>query len=274
MFSSLTGRGAKVTLEALVAGANDYVAKPTATDTESIVKKVESELVPKIKAVYRPPRIAQSCAKETTPPKSTIKTHPTKKSHKISVIVIAVSTGGPSALAEILPHLTVAHAPPIVIVQHMPKEFTGHLATRLSKMCDQRVSEAKNGDSLLSEHIYMAPGGVHLEIQKHGREFKLAFHDGPPENSCRPSADVLFRSASQLFGSDVLALVLTGMGSDGLQGSKAICSTGGTIIAQDEPSSVVWGMPGQVVRAGIADAITPLDCIGPDVARRIYRQKT
>lgn len=274
MFSSLTERGAKATLEALVAGANDYVAKPTATDTESIVKKVESELVPKIKAVYRPPRIAQSCAKETIPPKSKIKTHPTKKSHKISVIVIAVSTGGPSALAEILPHLTVAHAPPIVIVQHMPKEFTGHLATRLSKMCDQRVSEAKNGDSLLSEHIYMAPGGVHLEIQKHGREFKLAFHDGPPENSCRPSADVLFRSASQLFGSDVLALVLTGMGSDGLQGSKAICSTGGTIIAQDEPSSVVWGMPGQVVRAGIADVITPLDCIGPDVARRIYRQKT
>ena len=274
MFSSLTGRGAKATLEALVAGANDYVTKPTATDTESIIEKVESELVPKIKAVYRPPRFGQSCAKETTPPKSTFKPHQTKKSHKISVIVIAVSTGGPSALAEILPHLTVAHAPPIVIVQHMPKEFTGHLATRLSKMCDQRVSEARNDEALLSEHIYMAPGGVHLEIQKHGREVKLALHDGPPENSCRPSADILFRSASRLFGSDVLALVLTGMGSDGLLGSKVIASAGGTVIAQDEPSSVVWGMPGQVVRAGIADAITPLDCIGPDVARRIYRQKT
>jgi two-component system chemotaxis response regulator CheB len=156
----------------------------------------------------------------------------------------------------------------------MPKEFTGHLATRLSKMCDQKVSEAKNDEPLLSEHIYMAPGGVHLEIQKHGREFKLALHDGPPENSCRPSADVLFRSAARLFGSDVLALILTGMGSDGLQGSKAISSTGGTVIAQDEPSSVVWGMPGQVVRAGIADATIPLDCIGPDVASRIYRQKS
>jgi two-component system chemotaxis response regulator CheB len=156
----------------------------------------------------------------------------------------------------------------------MPKEFTRHLAVRLSKMCDQKVSEVKNGEALLSEHIYMAPGGVHLEIQKHGRGFKLALHDGPPENSCRPSADVLFRSASRLFGSDVLALVLTGMGSDGLLGSKAIASSGGTVVAQDEPSSVVWGMPGQVVRAGIADAITPLDHIGPDLAMRICRQKT
>ena len=274
MFSSLTERGAKATLEALVAGANDYVAKPTATDTETIVKKIEFELVPKIKAVYRPPRIAQSCAPETTSPKLINKTYSTKKFHKISVIVIAVSTGGPSALAEILPHLTVENAPPVVIVQHMPKEFTGHLAVRLSKMCDQKVSEAKNGEALLSEHIYMAPGGVHLEIQKHGRGFKLALHDGPPENSCRPSADVLFRSASRLFGSDVLALVLTGMGSDGLLGSKAIASSGGTVVAQDEPSSVVWGMPGQVVRAGIADAITPLDHIGPDLAMRICRQKT
>ena len=274
MFSSLTERGAKATLEALVAGANDYVAKPTATDNETIVKKIESELVPKIKAVYRPPHIAQSCAPETTSPKLINKTYSIKKFHKISVIVIAVSTGGPSALAEILPHLTVENAPPVVIVQHMPKEFTGHLAARLSKMCDQKVSEAKNGEALLSEHIYMAPGGVHLEIQKHGGEFKLALHDGPPENSCRPSADILFRSASRLFGSDVLALVLTGMGSDGLLGSKAIASSGGTVVAQDEPSSVVWGMPGQVVRAGIADAITPLDHIGPDLAMRICRQKT
>ena len=274
MFSSLTERGAKATLEALVAGANDYVAKPSVTDTDSIVKKIESELVPKVKAVYRPPQIAENSAQKTILHKSTYRTNSAKKSHKISVIVIAVSTGGPSALVEILPHITVAHAPPVVIVQHMPKEFTGHLATRLSKMCDQKVSEAKNGEPLLSEHIYMAPGGVHLEIQKHGHEFILALHDGPPENSCRPSADVLFRSASRLFGSDVLALVLTGMGSDGLEGSKAIASAGGTVIAQDEPSSVVWGMPGQVVRAGIADATTPLDCIGPDVARRIYRQKS
>jgi len=135
------------------------------------------------------------------------------------------------------------------------------------------VSEATDGEALLPQHIYLAPGGIHLELQKHGKDICLALNDGPPENSCRPSADVLFRSAAKLFTTDVVALVLTGMGSDGLQGSKLIADAGGTIIAQDESSSVVWGMPGQIVRAGLADAITPLDAIGPDLAMRILRQQ-
>ena len=273
MFSSLTERGAKATLEALVAGANDYVAKPNGTDSKSIVDTIESELVPKIKAVYRPQRFMQNSVKKKVAPQSRSNLPLVKKSKKISVIVIAVSTGGPNALAEILPHVAVAHAPPIVIVQHMPKEFTGHLANRLSKTCNQRVREATDGEALLPEHIYLAPGGIHLELQKHGQDICLALHDGPPENSCRPSADVLFRSAAKLFTTDVVAIVLTGMGSDGLQGSKVIADAGGTIIAQDESSSVVWGMPGQIVRAGLADAIIPLNAIGPDLAMRILRQQ-
>ena len=243
------------------------------TDSKSIVDTIESDLVPKIKAVYRPQRFMQNSVRKTVAPPSRSDLPLVKKSKKISVIVIAVSTGGPNALAEILPHIVVAHAPPVVIVQHMPKEFTGHLANRLSKMCDQRVSEATDGEALLPQHIYLAPGGIHLELQKHGKDICLALNDGPPENSCRPSADVLFRSAAKLFTTDVVALVLTGMGSDGLQGSKVIADAGGTIIAQDESSSVVWGMPGQIVRAGLADAITPLDAIGPDLAMRILRQQ-
>ncbi|MGI9446885.1 MAG: chemotaxis protein CheB, partial [Pirellulales bacterium] len=269
----LTERGAKATLEALVAGANDYVAKPTATDKDSIVARIESELVPKLRAVYRPPEKNRRSDTNTVSKKSTTPSPSNKKSQNISVIVIGVSTGGPSALADILPHLTVADAPPIVVVQHMPKEFTGHLAERLSKMCKHRVSEASNGQALKQEHIYLAPGGSHLEIQKHGKEAKLALHDGPPENSCRPSADVLFRSAAKIFHSDTLALVLTGMGNDGLQGCKIISSEGGVVIAQDEPSSVVWGMPGHVVRAGLADVVLSLDRIGPDIAMRIRRQQ-
>ena len=273
MFSSLTERGAKATLEALVAGANDYVPKPTATDNDSIVARIESELVPKLRAVYRPPEKSKDWGNETAS-KSLMPPVPRKtNSQDISVLVIGVSTGGPSALAEVLPHLAVANAPPIVVVQHMPKEFTGLLAERLSKMCKHRVSEAHHGQALQQEHIYLAPGGSHLEIQKHGKEAKLVLHDGPPENSCRPSADVLFRSAAKIFHSGTLALILTGMGNDGLQGCKMIASEGGVVIAQDEPSSVVWGMPGHVVRAGIADTVLSLDRIGPDIAMRICRQQ-
>ena len=273
MFSSLTERGAKATLEALVAGANDYVPKPTATDNDSIVARIESELVPKLRAVYRPPDKSKDWGNETASKKLMPPVPRKTNSQDISVLVIGVSTGGPSALAEVLPHLAVANAPPIVVVQHMPKEFTGLLAERLSKMCKHRVSEAHHGQALQQEHIYLAPGGSHLEIQKHREEAKLVLHDGPPENSCRPSADVLFRSAAKIFHSGTLALILTGMGNDGLQGCKMIASKGGVVIAQDEPSSVVWGMPGHVVRAGIADTVLSLDRIGPDIAMRICRQQ-
>ena len=273
MFSSLTERGAKATLEALVAGANDYVPKPTAMDNHSIVARIESELVPKLRAVYRPPDKSKDWSNKTASTNLTTPAPRKKNLQDVSVLVIGVSTGGPGALAEILPHLTVANAPPIVVVQHMPMEFTRLLAERLSKMCKDRVSEAHHGQALQQEHIYLAPGGSHLEIQKHGNEAKLVLHDGPPENSCRPSADVLFRSAAKVFHSGTLALILTGMGNDGLQGCKMIASEGGVVIAQDEPSSVVWGMPGHVVRAGIADTVLSLDRIGPDIAMRICRQQ-
>jgi two-component system chemotaxis response regulator CheB len=276
MFSSLTERGAKATLEALVAGANDYVPKPTGSDANAIVSRIESDLVPKLRAVHRPATVLSK-----QPPARPAPTKPsvpvTEAGHKESsrhtgVIVVAVSTGGPSALAEVLPRFVGPETPPVVIVQHMPKEFTQHLSQRLTKLCGHPVSEAVDGQPLSNGDVVLAPGGIHIEIVKDRAGCHLAYNHGPPENSCRPSADVLFRSAASVFGKETLALVLTGMGNDGLLGCQTVSAAGGTVLAQDEPTSIVWGMPGQVVRHGLANAVLPLNRIGPDIAMRVRRQ--
>lgn len=277
MFSSLTERGAKATLEALVAGANDYVAKPTGGDAATIVTRIESDLIPKLRAVHRPAKDSSN----RPPPhadlaKPSVPAVPVRhKDHgeQTGVIVVAVSTGGPSALAEVLPQFVGPETPPVLIVQHMPREFTKHLTERLAKSCNHPVSEAVDGQPLSKGDVVLAPGGIHIEIVKGRTGCHLAYNHGPPENSCRPSADVLFRSAAAAFGNETLALVLTGMGSDGLLGSRAISTVGGTVITQDEPTSIVWGMPGQVVRAGLAHAVLPLDRIGSDIAMRLRRQR-
>lgn len=273
IFSSLTECGAKATLEALVAGANDYVAKPPDADTDTLVERILSDLVPTLKAVHRPahlpqPPVIKGAAVRHKPSRLDSSQHiaPTRQT---GVIVIAVSTGGPGALTEVLPVFTTPKSPPIVIVQHMPREFTGHLADRLTKFCRHPVTVATDCQPLRNGDVLLAPGGIHVEIVKKSGAYRLAYSNAPPENSCRPSADVLFRSAAVAFGEETLAIVLTGMGRDGLLGSRAIVAAGGRVIAQDEPTSVVWGMPGQVVRAGLADAVLPLDCIGPAIARRI-----
>ncbi len=276
MFSSLTERGAKATLEALINGANDYVAKPTGVAANTIADRIESELIPKIRAIRRPGSGLDKRLAVPVPmkgPTAPDRREPANRPRKTAAIVIAVSTGGPSALAEILPCFTNAACPPILIVQHMPKEFTAHLAERLSKICGHRVAEATDDQLLTPGTILLAPGGIHIEAVKGREGARVKFNHGPPENSCRPAADVLFRSAAQVFGDETLAVVLTGMGSDGLAGCKAIAAAGGAVIAQDEPTSIVWGMPGQVVRAGLAETVLPLDRIGPDIAMRIRRQQ-
>ena len=274
MFSSLTERGAKATLEALINGANDYVAKPTGVAADAIAHRIESELIPKIRAIRRPaPGLGRQPA-EPVPAKSPTapdRREPANRSRKTTAIVIAVSTGGPSALAEILPRFASGTCPPVLIVQHMPKAFTPHLAERLSKICGHSVVEATDDQLLTPGTVLLAPGGIHIEAVKGRDGTRVRFNHGPPENSCRPAADVLFRSAARAFGDETLAVVLTGMGSDGLAGCRAIAAAGGTVIAQDEPTSIVWGMPGQVVRAGLADTVLPLDRIGPDIAMRLRR---
>jgi len=267
MFSSLTERGSKATLDALLAGANDYVAKPAAQTADEVAARIREDVIVKIKAlVPRSGQISRGSVSATLRPPAPARREP------IRGIVIAVSTGGPTALAEVLPAFAASARVPVLIVQHMPAFFTAQLAERLSRICKATVREAQAGQEIRPSDVLIAPGGRHLEIASDGGNARVRLTDDPPENSCRPAADVLFRSAARLWGSGTLGIVLTGMGRDGLQGSRQIVEAGGAVIAQDEFTSVVWGMPGEIVRAGLADAVLPLSQIGVEVGLRLKRR--
>lgn len=183
------------------------------------------------------------------------------------VLVIGASTGGPQALAAVLAELTHGLATvPVLIVLHLPPDFTKLVTDNIERVTKMPTRAAKHGEPALPGHIYFSPGDMHMRVLKIGETPILCHTDGPPENFCKPAVDVLFRSAAQSFGAGALGLVLTGMGSDGLAGSRAITEAGGAVIAQDESSSVVWGMPGAVAGAGLASAILPLDRIAPAIA--------
>ena len=267
MFSSLTERGSKATLDALLAGANDYVAKPAGIDAGEVARRIREEVIAKIKSLV--PRGGP--AQRVSPPIA-VRVPTAARREAIRGVVIAVSTGGPVALAEVLPSFAAKSRVPVLIVQHMPAFFTAQLADRLSRICGASVREARSGDPIRPGDILMAPGGQHLELAGDGNDLRTRLTDDPPENSCRPSADVLFRSAARIWGPGTLGVVLTGMGRDGLQGSRAIVEAGGDVIAQDEFTSVVWGMPGEVVRAGLANAVLPLSQIGVEIALRLQRR--
>ena len=269
MFSSLTERGAKSTLDALLAGANDYAAKPAGLDPAAVAAVIRDDLVAKIKALV--PR-GQRLDRPATVAPSVIRRPAASAAGPVRAVVIGVSTGGPSALAEVLPALAGEAKVPVLIVQHMPAFFTTQLAERLTKTCGRDVREATDGSPLRGGEILLAPGGRHLAVAGDAAAPRVRLTDDPPEQSCRPAADVLFRTAAKVWGDGVLGVVLTGMGRDGLAGARAIVEAGGTVIAQDEVSSVVWGMPGEVAKAGLADAVLPLAQIGPDVALRLTRR--
>ncbi len=268
MFSSLTERGAKATLDALLAGANDYAAKPAGLDADAVTGVIRAELVAKIKSLV--PRGRPLDRSAAVVPQGR---RPTPGAGgPVRAVVIAVSTGGPTALAEVLPPLAADLGVPVLIVQHMPAFFTAQLAERLSRICGRQVREAVDAGPIGRTDILLAPGGRHLAVAGDGDAARVRLTDDPPENSCRPAADVLFRTAAAAWGGGVLGVVLTGMGRDGLAGARAIVEAGGAVIAQDEFSSVVWGMPGEVVRAGLADAVLPVARIGPEVALRVARR--
>ena len=273
MFSSLTERGARATLDALLAGANDYVAKPAGQNPAEVADRIRTEVISRIKALV--PRLLPAAGLGVVGQASTSRTVPAARTairEPLCGVVIGVSTGGPSALAEMLPVFAVGSRVPILIVQHMPASFTAQLAERLGRICGVPVKEAITGQAVGPGDILLAPGGQHMAIERDGSGDRVRLTNDPPENSCRPSADVLFRSAAKLWGGGTLGLVLTGMGRDGLAGSRAIVEAGGEVIAQDEFSSVVWGMPGEVVRAGLAAAVLPLSQIGVEVALRLKRR--
>ena len=183
------------------------------------------------------------------------------------LIVIGTSTGGPQALASMLedlsPHLDNV---PVVVVLHIPPAFTNVVANQIERATGRSTSAARNGERPRAGCIYLAPGDKHLKIVKIGDTMNLCHFDAPPENFCRPSVDVLFRTAAQAYGAGVLGIVLTGMGVDGLNGARAIVEKGGSVIVQDEKSSVVWGMPGAIARQGLAAAVLPPSEIAQTVA--------
>jgi two-component system chemotaxis response regulator CheB len=272
MCSSVTQRGARVTIEALANGAADYVAKPAAQDSrEAALRALASELLPKIHALVRK---GQPRSMSAAPLARCAAAHAVAGIPAFSPCVVAmgVSTGGPEALEVVLPSLPSYFPLPIVIVQHMPALFTGMLAERLDKCCGLRVREAAEGAAVLPGNIFIARGDLHLEVLKgatSGQPPTLHLSSAPPENHCRPSVDVLFRSLAGAYGAHVLAVVLTGMGYDGLAGCRVLRQYGATVLAQDEGTSTVWGMPGSVVSAGLASRVLPLRDIGPEIQRLV-----
>ncbi len=291
MFSSLTERGATATLDALALGANDYVTKPSATrDRESALNAVRASLVPLVRLWGRPRRggrlvdqpLAPRAAAPTTQdlaasraarvPAAPVVMVPTETRPPLAV-VIGVSTGGPQALTQVLPKLPRELKVPVVVVQHMPPVFTKMLAERLDAQCLVTVVEAENGMLLKPGHVYLAAGGHHLRLEQRGDGVVCVLDDSPPENSCRPSVDVTMRSAREVWGSRTLAVMLTGMGLDGLLGVRGLKEVGARVIAQDEATSVVWGMPGAVAKEGLADHVLPLGQIGAAVVATTDRAR-
>jgi len=188
---------------------------------------------------------------------------------KPSILAIAVSTGGPNALATLLPQLPGDLAVPVVVVQHIPPIFSKALADRLDTKCALHVAEAQHGVALRAGDVWIAPGDHHMVVRKDGGSARIETNQGPPENSCRPAADVLFRSVAAAYGAATLGLVLTGMGSDGAKGAEALVAAGGHVLAQDEATSVVWGMPGAVTNAGLVDRVLPLQAIAAEIVTRV-----
>jgi len=209
----------------------------------------------------------------TTAPPPPIDPTPFAGRSKPAVVVIGTSTGGPQALTEVIPNLPLSLTVPVLVVQHMPPLFTKLLADRLKSVSALNVVEGSVGLPISPGTVYIAPGGSHMIVRKVAGGFEIGLDDGPPENSCKPAVDVLFRSAVNAWGANVLAVVLTGMGQDGSQGCKAVAQAGGPIIIQDEPTSVVWGMPGAVQRAGLANEVLPIKEIAPAISRIASAQR-
>ncbi|WP_437223592.1 protein-glutamate methylesterase/protein-glutamine glutaminase [Planctomicrobium sp. SH661] len=269
MFSSLTVQGGNATFEAMARGANDYVAKPrNIVNIAESLDLIDSELVTKIR-FWGEKRLKQQEPAKVSPPVPVAAPHvvsrPALRPGAVELVVIGVSTGGPNALADVLPTIPRSFPVPVLVVQHMPPVFTQLLANRLQQTCPCPVREAVDEEPLTPGTILIAPGNQHMQVCFHEKQMCVRLNDGPLINSCRPAVDLLFRSAAELYGKGLLAVVLTGMGKDGLEGAREVKRRGGRVIAQDQESSVVWGMPRAVAEAGLADLILPLNAIGPEI---------
>ena len=265
MFSSLTERAASATLEALAHGATDYVTKPSVQGgVAAAMQAVRDDLGRRIKALA-----SRSVLRSMPPVPRWVGSE--GKSPTPEVLAIGASTGGPNAIADVLLHLRQLPIPGI-ITQHMPPMFTRLFAERLNAQGPHRVREATEGDVLEAGLILIAPGDYHMAFRREGTRTVVRLNQGPPENSCRPAVDVMLRSIVQIYGARILSVILTGMGQDGLRGCEFVRAAGGQVIAQDEASSVVWGMPGFVARANLAQVVAPLESIALQISLRVHEQ--
>jgi two-component system chemotaxis response regulator CheB len=295
MFSTLTEPAAAATLDALALGANDYVAKPANVGSATLaMQRIRDELIPKIKQFGDPGGMAgwrrPSSLRPASPgpgPRTgnlgslTLDRGATKAAAPLArppaplaaaggvdAIGIVSSTGGPNALAELVPALPADLGVPVLIVQHMPPLFTSLLAKRLDGQSKLRVHEGAAKEQVRAGDVWIAPGGFHMVARREDGGVRLGTNTGPPENSCRPAGDVLLRSMVEVWGGRVLAVALTGMGGDGTRGCELLKARGGQVLAQDEATSVVWGIPGGVVRAGLADQVLPIGQLAAEITRR------
>lgn len=295
MASTLTRRNAEVSLKALSLGAADYIPKPETEGGIITSATFERELIEKIRALgnrrlRRVQHDVHGRAPETIPQSRVESANAMQKLGKPRaahsdgqrasvnlrpfsplpprVLLIGASTGGPQALIEILPKLHPAlDNAPVLITQHMPPTFTIILAENLARVCGRPVHEAVNGEPVLGGSIYLAPGGRHMQVGRRNGTAVIVLDDGPPINFCKPAVDPMFATAAEVWGGLSLALVMTGMGSDGTRGAAELVAAGGSVIAQDEATSVIWGMPGSVAEAGLCSAVLPLDQIAPAAVR-------
>jgi two-component system chemotaxis response regulator CheB len=276
MLSSNTVRGGRITIRALELGAFDFITKPEGGSAEEHLALLRTQLLPVIRAFERRREIRSIL--DNNPPdtnplkdKPLIPAAPAGRSVRRSgppILLIGVSTGGPSALAEVLPALPRKLGAPLFIVQHMPPLFTQALAERLQSRCAIRVKEAEDGEIAVPDCAYLAPGGRQMRLAPgQTGEITVELTDDPPENNCRPSVDYLFRSAALHFPSRSIAAILTGMGNDGTQGLRLLKRSGCSTIAQDEASCVVFGMPREAILAGVIDTVVPLNRIADMLVR-------
>jgi two-component system chemotaxis response regulator CheB len=291
MCSAYTQRGARSTLDALAMGAADYVMKPSEQSSpETAMQTLAGQLLPKIAALagagfetlsgVRGKTTRQVIAESKLSPALAVARPSASGGALLEIVVIGVSTGGPSALEVVLPRLAEDFPVPIMIVQHMPKLFTGELAQRLDRCCALRVREAHHGAEVTPGTIWLAPGDAHMEVAEavNGsaaaakntlRRAVVELHQQRSLNHCKPSADYLFSSAARLYGAGTLALVMTGMGSDGLTGARCVHEAGGVVLTQDAATSAVWGMPGRVFEAGLSREPLPLNALASELTRQV-----
>jgi len=278
MASTLTTRNAEISLKALAAGAKDYVPKPSSVTPGAGAEDFKRDLLEKIRTLghrYRRPTgvvpVAGGAGANRAPAKNALVALRPSAHVRPRALAIGCSTGGPNALLQVLKLLPKPVRVPVFITQHMPPTFTGLLAANITRETGHTCAEARQGEVAIPGRIFLAPGDYHMTTAREGAQVVIQINQEPKENFCRPAVDPMLRSLTGTYGRDLLVAILTGMGHDGLSGSQAVIKAGGNVIAQDEASSVVWGMPGAVAKAGLCCAVVPLAQIADEISNLLGR---